>query len=783
MHRRPLFAAFAFVGLAIAGIASQGPSQDSTGPDELVLKYAKVPSDTASLLKFFRDRTLKDEDCKTLEQLVQNLDSAAYEERTKAHDQLVARGPLAVPILKAALAKNLPLELKRRAQELVKKIEAVNSTDVIATAARLLAARNADGTIDVLLGYLPNVDDPWLEEEVLTSLGRLAVKHGRADPKLLAALKDPLPARRAAALYILGRRADVSHRALVRSHLADADAVVRERAAQGLVGKRALQSLLDNGPSDETVFKAHSAAMTDESLIAFLRKRTPDGAEQGRLAGLVAALASLEYRDRYLAAAELIKAETPALPFLKPALANPDAEVARRARLCLEDIRRANGPALPTAVVRRLAWPGQVKDVSAAIQALLAFIPFAEDESVEEEAVSALTLLSVRQETLEPGLSRALADALPARRSAAAYVLGAVGMAADVAAVRKLLDDPAPIVRLRAALGLLAARDKAAVPTLIAQLGELPPSNVWRVQETLNRLAGDDLPPDAASATATPAKAVKAWQKWWRAREATIDLARATEGDSFLGLITVCEYDNAIPGQFVGQIWEGPRHGPPRFKFTGPVGPMDVHVLPNGRVLVAENGANRVTERDRDGAVKWEFPVAGGNPVCCQRLANGNTFIAMYNQLIEVRPDKSEVYRFSPGPQFFIFYASKTRTGTVVCITNQNTILEVDPAANKTLRTINLGQPGGGWASVEQLPNGNFLVANSSNSTVREINEKGEAVWSFNNLPGVFRATRLPSGNYLTVSMNTKEVTELDRTGAVRWKHVCQGRPWSVHYR
>src|SRR5207237_278164 len=161
----------------------------------------------------------------------------------------------------------------------------------------------------------------------------------------------------------------------------------------------------------------------------------------------------------------------------------------------------------------------------------------------------------------------------------------------------------------------------------------------------------------------------------------------------------------------------------------------------------------------------------GGNPVCCQRLPNGNTFIALYNQLLEVRPDKTEVYRYSPGPQFFIFHAQRTRTGSVVCITNQNMILEIDPAHAKTLRTVNLGQPGGGWASVELLPNGNFLVANSSNSTVREVNGKGEAVWSINNLPGVFRATRLPNGNFLTASMNTRDVSELDRTGAVRWKH------------
>ncbi len=211
---------------------------------------------------------------------------------------------------------------------------------------------------------------------------------------------------------------------------------------------------------------------------------------------------------------------------------------------------------------------------------------------------------------------------------------------------------------------------------------------------------------------------------------------------------------------------------------------MDAQVLGNGHILVAENGANRVTERDRNGNVKWEYVIQGGNPICCQRLPNGNTFIAMYNQLIEVRPDKTEVYRYVPGPQFYIFGARKTRTGTVACVTAQGVLLEVDPVHNKTVRSVTMGPRIGGWAGIEPLPNGNFLVATMNNNMIREVDGKGTTVWSVTSpIPGVFRATRLPNGNHLVVSMSTREVAELDRTGAVRWRHTCQGRPWNVHYR
>ncbi len=759
---------------------AQGPDD----PDEQALKTAGIGTDTAALLRLLGQRTLQDADRAFFEKQIRLLDSDSFEDRELAQDELTRRGPLALPFLRTALNGQPSLELRRRAETLIRKIETSPSRDAPVAAARLLAARSADGAIEALLRYLPNVDEGWMEEEVLTSLGRLSIKQGVPDAKLLAALKDPLPQRRGAVLYLLGRRGQVAQRTTVRALLIDSDPLVRQRAAQGLLGKMPLQAQVDAGTADEATLKNAGVAMTESVLVDFLHKRTPDTAEQARLAGQVTQLGSLEFEDRYFAADALVKAGTPALAFLRPALLDRDAEVARRARRCIDEIQRGPGPAVPSAVIRRLAWPGVVKDVPAALHALLDFVPFAEDESVEEEVLTALTLLGVRQPKVDPVLPTALDDPLPARRRGGLRVgmhrYGRIhGAGAEAAGRRVAAGAAAP------AQGLLAARDKTAVLPLIGLLGELPPTDVWRIEEMLNRLAGDQAPAVAAGVTAASRqKAVAAWQTWWRDCAAGIDLACLTEGEAFRGLVTVCEYDSGVAGRFTGQAWEAPRNGTPRFTVGNLVGPMDAQVLPNGRILVAENGANRVSERDRDGNVKWELTIQGGNPICCQRLPNGNTFIALYNQLLEVRPDKSEVYRFMPGPQFYIFGARKTRSGTVACITAQGTILEIDPLRQSTLRTINLGQPVGGWAGIDVLPNGHFLVATMNNNSLREVDLKGTTTWSLTSpIPGVFRATRLPNGNHLVVSMSTREVAELDRTGAVRWRHTCQGRPWSVHYR
>jgi HEAT repeat protein len=777
----------ALLALACAGIAALPESifaQESTAADEQVLKAAGIAADTATLLRLLDERTLREEDRPALETLVRRLDSEIYDERQAAHAELERRGPVALPFLKAALHGTASLETRRRAEEMMRKMEASATRDVTVAAARLLAARRADGAIDAFLRYLPGADDAWIEDEIRTSLGRLAIRRGEPDARLLAALKDPLPQRRAAVVYLLGRRAHVAHRALIRSYLADPDPVVRERAVAGLLGTLALQAQHDNG-SDEAMLKNAGVAATESALLDYLHQRTPDTAEQARLAGLVGQLGSLEYVDRYCAAEALVKANTAALAFLRPALTHPDTEIARRAGRCIQEIQLGSGHSIATAVVRRIASPGVVKDVAAALHTLLDFIPFAEDESVEEEVHRTLMTLSVRQPKVDPVLSAALEDTLPARRAAAAYVLGCTGTEEVVIPVRKLLTDAALPVRLRAAQGLLAARDRAGVAPLIALLGEVPVASLWRIEEMLSRLAAGQVPVDAAGAGLSGRhKAVAAWQQWWHENQDRVDLARATESDAFLGLITVCEYDSVVAGRLAGQAWEAPRNGPARFKLGNLTGPMDAQVLANGRVLVAENGANRVTERDRDGNIKWEYAVQGGNPICCQRLPNGHTFIALYNQLLEVRPDKSEVYRYMPGPQFYIFAARKTRAGTVACITAQGTILEIDPVQHKTVRTIALGQPAGGWSGIEVLPNGNFLVATMNNNTLREVDLKGNTVWSLvSPIPGVFRATRLPNGNHIVVSMSTREVAELDRSGAARWRQACQGRPWSVHYR
>jgi HEAT repeat protein len=834
----PLF--LAGQGTPLSRPPVSGTSPAGASPDEQVLQAGKLPTDTPSLLEFFHLRAHHDGDDAQLKQLAQQLGNGSFKEREQASKQMLMRGPVALPYLKPLL-KSSTVEAVRRAEALIRAIENSGPEQPVA-AARLLAQRRADGAIAALLGYFPAAPDEWVEDEIAACLGLLAVKAGNVDPLLAAALDDKSPARRGAAAYVLGRRADTAARQAVRRLLSDPAAAVRSQAAAGLVGRRLLQSVRDAEAQDRKLLESQKIAAQTPALLDFLRQRTLDESDLERLRRLIRELGASQYAVRAEASRRLVAEGTPALAFLKEAQASADPEIARRARLCVEEIMRGPGPALPSAVARQLALlhlPSEIRpapavpptvnpdageglprrmpdpanlpahdkldlapsgppptkakaagavekvepaEISAAIQALLGYVPFADDGAVEEEVINALTLLCLRDEALDPLLVMALSDPLPARRGAAAMVLGRVGTSEHLPGIRKLLDDSAAAVRFRAAQGLLTAKDNAGVAPLIALFHEMAPTQLWQIEDQLHRIAGERAP-HASLGDASPgarAKVARAWHEWWAVNSSQLDLTRAGADDAFLGLYLICEYDSAV-GMPGGQVWETARDGQERWKLTGLLGAMDAQLLPNGHILVAENSASRVTERDKNGNILWEHKTPGGNPVACQRLANGNTFIATYNQVMEISPDGRTVYNHGRGPAFYLFSAQKTKQGRIACMTAQGMILEIDPQTGAEVRKLSLG-PNGGWCSAEVLPTGRYLVATMNNNLVREIDAQGKTHWQAT-FPGVFRATRLPNGHTLVASMTTKKIAELDRTGQPRWEKTCEGRPWSVHWR
>ncbi|MFL5342916.1 MAG: HEAT repeat domain-containing protein [Gemmataceae bacterium] len=265
----------------------------------------------------------------------------------------------------------------------------------------------------------------------------------------------------------------------------------------------------DLGPLRETGVPTDGTA-----LIAWLRPRLPAAGDDQRAAALVSQLGDRKFEVRNRATNELIALGPKAAARLEAALRDPGAEVRNRARHCLRAIAILN-PVWPNIVLRL-----QEEHPPGTTAALLALLPLLDDDA-EECVHVALHKLSRQGGRLEPELLAALADESPARRAAAALVVGRSRLEGVRNWIRPLLKDSDPKVRLFAAMGLLAAGDRLALHSL-PDLVEVPGA-AERTESVLATLAVNDVP--AVTAATTLAERRQAWAVFVRDHAQEIDLA------------------------------------------------------------------------------------------------------------------------------------------------------------------------------------------------------------------------------------------------------------------
>jgi hypothetical protein len=523
--------------------------------------------------------------------------------------------------------------------------------------------------------------------------------------------------------------------------------------------------------ADERILKEAGVATDGPALLDYLRRQTPDPTDHARLTRAVRLLGDDSFAVREKATRELIRAGRPALPLLRRAIDDPDREIAFRARRCLATVQNAASPKVTAAAARMLAQ----RRPAGTAEALLGYLPFADDDALEQTLLAGLTAAGLRDGKPDPALTAALTDKVAARRAAAAHVLGRAADAEVRRPVAHLLKDTDARVRFEAAVALACSGERSAVPVLIALLDDGPMAQAWEAESLLVRLAGDDAPEAALRRgdDEERARCREGWNQWWKAEGARADLARLKQQLPALGVTVVCEFDGACGGRVL-QL--GP-DGRVRAQLTRLEGPNDVHLLPGGRTLVAERNGNRVTERDGNGKVCWECKVSG-SPIACQRLPSGNTLIATFNRLLEVTPAGKEVHSHTHRSGFR--HAVRWRNHHVVYVASNGEVVELDKDW-KEVRVVTPadGAGAGYWASVEPLPGGRFLIALGGKNKVLEIDGSGKVLWECT-VPSAVFATRLRNGNTLVSSFEGRCLIEVDRSGKQVSRQELQGRPFAV---
>jgi HEAT repeat protein len=780
--------------------SASGPSptaasgdNDAVLTDEQTLQAANLGTEGPALLDFFRKRSALEVDRQRLVSLIQQLGARSPLERDRAAGELIAIGPAALPLLRQAVHDPDEQLIAAGAQRCLHFLEDGSSAVPIA-ATRLLAVRKTPGTIEVLLNYLPFADDDGVIEEVKDSLSGLAVRDGKPDPALLKALDDKGSSlRRVVAAEVLCQIGSEDLAAPVRKLLEDPKPAVRLRAALAMAQFRdaqavsALVSLLGELPTvqgkmaEDYLFNlageqapkvplgddvaAHQQCRdawaewwkkTDSpALLDEFRKRTLKENDRAKVLELIEKLGDDSYLVRKQAEADLVALGVAAVPLLHQASEHSDPEVRSRVQSCLDTIGKDKAAPASAVSVRLVA----LHKPPAAAEVLIGYLPFAEDESLSAEVRGALSAVAFRAGKPDPAVLAALDDKFAVRRAAAAEALCRPG-GEELGRVKQLLQDADPMVRLRVALALAEAQDKEAIPALIAQLDSAPQDLAQQADEYLRNLAGEGAPQVALEDTPEGrTKSKDAWTNWYKEKGATVQLAKASAQRQMGYTLLLC----INPNTGMGNLVELDRNNKKRWEIENLQYPWGAQVLPGNRVLTAEHNANRVYERDFKGQVLWE-KACNFNPVACQRLANGNTFIGTRGQLMEVNREGKEVFSYN-RPMQDIMAAQRLRNGHYAFFTHQGQYVRID-AAGKEVKTLKLNPPQWYGAGIDFLPNDHVLYPQHNMNKVVEYDADAKVVWEAN-IQWPTSASRLPNGHTLVSSQQTQKVTELDKQGKI----------------
>jgi hypothetical protein len=180
---------------------------------------------------------------------------------------------------------------------------------------------------------------------------------------------------------------------------------------------------IDYAAADEYILRGANLGADGPALLHLFRQQTLTSADREKMAQLVRQLGAKSFRTREKASSDLVALGAAAVPLLRKAAADTDAEVARRAERCLRMIEASTSTRVVTAAARLVA----IRKPRGAAEVLLAYLPGAADETVASAVRAALAELATLDGKPNPVLVKAMADENPVRRAAAAAALGRDG--------------------------------------------------------------------------------------------------------------------------------------------------------------------------------------------------------------------------------------------------------------------------------------------------------------------------------------------------------------------
>jgi HEAT repeat protein len=273
-------------------------------------------------------------------------------------------------------------------------------------------------------------------------------------------------------------------------------------------------------PAEESALGAARLPATDRAILNFFHKRAQAPPSRAAIEPLARALGSENATEADDAHGELVSIGAPVVPVLREVANRVDAvRASRRAKEVLQLIEGPGADRLPVEAARLLA----ARKPPGTAEALLGYLPFADNDAVFEESVSALTAVGFRADQANPALLAALKSSQGFTRAAAARALCKAGGHSSWEIVRPLLTDADPAVRLQVALALADARDSQAIPVVIECLSDGPAPLGAKAEEYLASLAGEwTVHGPRGSDLVSRQLRREVWATWWQKTSAEL---------------------------------------------------------------------------------------------------------------------------------------------------------------------------------------------------------------------------------------------------------------------
>ena len=761
-------------------------SEELSTERELLKTAGFNPANTQSLIPLFKGRSSSIPAKASIEKLIAQLINGNPEEKLAAKKDLICMGDYVISTLKKALGEILDPASEKNLKECIELLEGKGSENLISSALKVIASEGKAESSEVLFAYLPFASEEILRNECESTLRGLFTTSGTVFEQTLT---DPNPYKRAVAAEILVRKGNPKQISMAKSLLNDTSSLVRTRlvlafleqkdrvamptalkllasdskdtsslietALATLAGELAIQGPKNDDSISRSINQAAWAgwwkSINEQDLLTLLRESTAPIA--------MITEADKVFKDNNI---ELIKKYINSKSFKSnPAL---QAFLLNRAAfdMNIAKLIEPDSNAIKLLLQSNQVTPALIRLITLvrpanAIEIILAYIPSCNDDNIQDLLGECLGLYLNDQNTPPPALIAASTSSIEEIRTFAGRVLAQSPNEIAQKTCTTLLSDSSVRVRFEVARESIKNQNKSAIPVLIEMMTKVPAEKAEAIDQTLRAIAKEKSPESKNDSKVDAA----AWNTWWQKEGTQLVLTPGFKNQEALKNFLVVESFNQEKKS--GRVFLVTPSGKTLWEITNLSNPTDALLLPNNKILITEQGANRITERDTKGNISWEKSAT--NPFLSQRLSNGNIFIASRNKIVEVGRNGNEIFSFS-YPNETILAACKTRTNEYALLSYNGVFLKLDSKGNEVSKSripfpTNFGINGGAITQNDRV-----LVSIPTLNKIMEFNFSGQSTWeSTITMPGI--PTKLPNGNVVAPSLNGSKIVEIQMDGKI----------------